>query len=119
MDVLFSLLKSVTSKFTDIRYFVFAHSGRSPKWREVRRKHLLENPNCAACGRSLKVEVHHIEPFHINPDRELDPSNLITLCDSPCHIVFGHFLDYKSWNTNVIEDCSVYYNKYKNRPYKP
>ena len=96
-----------------IRYAV-----RSPKWPSVRKEHLKENPNCAACGRNKKVEVHHIEPVHLNPDRELDPTNLITLCDDPCHIVFGHFLDYKSWNKNVVNDCEVYYKGFLNRPFK-
>lgn len=93
-------------------------ASRSPKWKSVRANHLKQHPCCAACGRSLKPEVHHIEPVHLNPDRELDPSNLITLCSSPCHIVFGHFMDWKSWNKDVVQDCGVYYNKYKNRPYK-
>jgi len=91
---------------------------RSPQWSKVRKQHLVNNPSCAACGRTKKVEVHHIEPVHCNPDRELDPENLITLCDDPCHIVFGHLLDYKSWNPDVLKDCLVYYNKYKKRPYK-
>lgn len=91
---------------------------RSPKWKSVRQKHLLEHPCCAACGKSVKLEVHHIEPVHLNPDRELDPSNLITLCDTPCHIVFGHFMDWKSWNSEVISDTMVYHYKYKNKPYK-
>lgn len=91
---------------------------RSPKWKNVRAEHLVQYPRCAACGRSLKLEVHHIEPVHINPERELDPSNLVTLCSTPCHIVFGHFMDWKSWNKDVIGDCGVYYTKYKNRPHK-
>jgi 5-methylcytosine-specific restriction endonuclease McrA len=100
-------------KSKEIRY-----AARSAKWSKIRKEHLSKNPSCFACGRSSKVEVHHIEPVHINPDKELDPDNLVTLCDSPCHIVFGHFLDYKSWNPRVIEDCMVYYKKYNNRPYK-
>lgn len=92
------------------------YAARSPKWKGLREKHLSEHPSCAACGRYLKVEVHHIEPVHINPERELDPNNLITLCDNPCHIVFGHFMNYKSWNPDVINDCSIYYDKYKKRP---
>lgn len=91
---------------------------RSPKWKSVREQHLAEYPNCAACGRGLKLEVHHIEPVHINPGGELDPSNLITLCANPCHIVFGHFMNWKSWNKDVVKDTMVYFNKYKNRPYK-
>lgn len=93
-------------------------AARSPKWKTVRANHLKEHPKCAACGRDLKLEVHHIEPVHLSPQRELDPSNLITLCSNPCHIIFGHFMDWKSWNMNVVRDCTVYYNAYKNRPYK-
>jgi len=92
--------------------------GRSSSWSKVRSHHLNQNSCCAACGRSIKLDVHHIEPVHLNPSRELDPGNLITLCSNPCHFVFGHFMDYKSWNPDVIEDCKVYYNKYQNRPYK-
>lgn len=91
-------------------------ASRSPKWNSVRANHLSKYPCCAACGRSLKLEVHHIEPVHLNPQKELDPTNLITLCSSPCHIVFGHFMNWKSWNKDVITDCRVYYNKYKNKP---
>lgn len=91
---------------------------RSPKWKSVRSEHLSKNPCCAACGRCLKVEVHHIQPVHISPENELDPSNLITLCADPCHIIFGHFMDWKSWNTDVVNDCMVYLNKYRNKPHK-
>jgi 5-methylcytosine-specific restriction protein A len=89
---------------------------RSPKWSSVRKQHLKDNPCCAACGRCDKLEVHHIEPVHVNPNRELDPSNLITLCDSPCHMVFGHLMNYKSWNSNVASDCQEYLLKIKDRP---
>lgn len=91
---------------------------RSPQWSSVRKEHLSENNRCAACGRSKKLEVHHIEPVHLNPDRELDPSNLITLCDDPCHLLFGHLMNYKSWNKDVVIDCAVYLNKVKNKPLK-
>lgn len=87
---------------------------RSPKWSNVRKLHLSENPCCAACGRTKKLEVHHIEPVHINPDRELDSLNLITLCDNPCHFVFGHLFNYKSWNKDVVSDCKIYLNKVNN-----
>jgi len=98
------------------KFLRFAY--RSPKWSSVRKEHLNNQPTCAACGRNKKLEVHHIEPVHCNPDRELDPSNLITLCDDPCHFIFGHLMDYKSWNKYVIEDCELYLNKIKNKPYK-
>lgn len=96
--------------------FKIRYAVRSPKWSSVRKEHLKQNPNCAACGKNKKLEVHHIKPVHTNPELELDPSNLITLCADPCHILFGHLMDWKSWNTNVINDTSVYLSKVKNRP---
>lgn len=90
---------------------------RSPKWSTIRKEHLKYQPECQACGRSKDVEVHHIEPFHINPSRELDPTNLITLCAKPCHLVFGHLMDYKSWNKDVVSDCANYKQKLQQRPY--
>lgn len=92
------------------------YEGRSYKWSKVRKEHLENNPTCAACGRNKKLEVHHIKPFHLNPELELDPNNLISLCDDPCHFVFGHLMNYQSWNEEVIEDCEKYYGKIKNRP---
>lgn len=89
---------------------------RSSRWSSVRKEHIKENPQCAVCGKTTKVEVHHIEPVHISPDKELDPSNLITLCDSPCHLVFGHLMNYKSWNKDVVKDCQIYKQKIKNKP---
>lgn len=89
---------------------------RSPKWSSVRKEHLIHEPYCRACGRKKDLEVHHIVPYHIKPEDELNPSNLITLCSS-CHLLFGHLMDYKSWNTNVVEDCNHFSSKIKNRPY--
>lgn len=91
---------------------------RSPEWPEVRKQHIKNNPHCAACGRKDSPEVHHIEPVHVNPERELDPSNLITLCDKYCHFALGHLMDYKSWNKDIVNDSQVYFSKVKKRPYK-
>jgi len=94
----------------------FLNYGRSPKWSKVRKNHIKKEPVCQACGTSNKLEVHHIEPYHVNPNRELDPDNLITLCKT-CHLVFGHLMDYKSWNKDVVTDARNQYNKVTNRPY--
>lgn len=90
--------------------------GRSPSWRKVRAEYLKNNPECAACGRTEDLEVHHIIPYHKNPDLELETSNLITLCGKYCHFVFGHFMNWKSWNENVIKDAKLYYEAKSNRP---
>lgn len=89
---------------------------RSPKWSSVRKKHLNNNGTCAVCGRTKKLEVHHIRPVHLFPDLELDPSNLITLCADPCHLMFGHLMDFKSWNKEIEKDSTDFLKKIKNRP---
>lgn len=92
------------------------HAVRSPKWSSVRKKHLNNNTVCAVCGRTKKLEVHHIRPVHLFPDLELDPSNLITLCADPCHLMFGHLMDFKSWNKDIVKDSIDFLKKIKNRP---
>lgn len=111
--MLYNILSLNLFKSKEIRF-----ASRSSSWPKIRKEHIKKYPYCAACGKSSKIEVHHIEPVHINADRELDPTNLITLCDSPCHIVFGHLMDYKSWNITVVKDCMEYYSKFYNRPHK-
>jgi len=96
-----------------IRYAV-----RSPGWAALRKEHIGRQPCCQACGSCKKPEVHHIVPVHLDPSKELDPDNLITLCDKYCHFVFGHFMNYKSWNKNVVRDAWWYLNQKKNRPHK-
>ena len=87
---------------------------RSPHWGTVRAAHLKKQPACAACGARTALEVHHIEPFHLKPEKELDPDNLITLCQCPshnCHLIFGHLLNWTLFNPSVIQDATVYRDK--------
>ena len=97
-----------------IRYAV-----RSPKWSSVRKEHLKNHPRCAACGRNKKLEVHHIIPVHIDPSLELDPSNLMTMCADPCHIVFGHLMNFRSWNFFVVADTERYLDKIHRKIIRP
>lgn len=89
---------------------------RSSQWSSIRSQHLLKYPCCQACGSCKKPEVHHIVPVHIDPSRELDLENLITLCNKYCHFAIGHLMNYRSWNEDVIKDSEVYNTKVKNRP---
>ena len=89
---------------------------RSPKWSKVRKAHLLNNPLCAVCGKKTKLEVHHIKPFHLHPELELESTNLITLCESGkggvvCHLHFGHLGNYKKINKAVIKDSTTWNKK--------
>ena len=74
---------------------------RASAWRKLRAEHLEKEPECQACGRRVDLEVHHVIPVSFNPNRELDPENLITLCSSPCHIMFGHLMCYHCYNKDV------------------
>jgi len=94
---------------------------RSSKWASVRKSHLEKCPTCSACGGTSKVEVHHIKPFNLFPELELDPDNLITLCESwkkgvNCHLFFGHLGDYRSFNDRVKEDATSWLEKLLNKP---
>ena len=84
---------------------------RSSKWPAVRSAHLKAHPCCAVCGTRKDVQVHHIKPFHIKPELELDPNNLVTLCTSKywgfnCHLAVGHGGNFRYENANVIEDIA-------------
>lgn len=81
---------------------------RSSKWDAVRDAHVRKFPWCAACGSRSNLQVHHIMPFHLDSSKELDPSNLITLCEkSPtnCHLNVGHLGNWKKYNSSVREDA--------------
>jgi 5-methylcytosine-specific restriction endonuclease McrA len=81
---------------------------RSGAWPRVRREHLQREPACIACGRKKDLEVHHVVPYHQQPERELDAANLVTLCSEPCHIVHGHLMNWSHVNATVREDCAAY-----------
>lgn len=45
---------------------------------------------------------------------ELDPENLITLCEGPafnCHLFFGHLRNWSSHNPDVREDAAMWREK--------
>lgn len=92
---------------------------RSGSWPRVRAEFLKAHPTCAACGRRDRLEVHHVEPFSRSPEKELDPNNLITLCDGPgahCHYMIGHLCSWKSFNPDVRADAARYLAKIQARP---
>lgn len=89
-------------------------SKRSPEWQRVRNRWVSQHPKCEVCG-SPKVEVHHIFPVHAFPDKELEPTNFISLC-RPHHETFGHLGDWKSANFNVVGDATHWRARYRDRP---
>ena len=86
---------------------LFAGAERSGEWAAVRRTHLRSEPECVACGAKTRLEVHHIIPVDNDPSRELDATNLITLCRRD-HLTFGHFGNTKRYNPKVRKHAETY-----------
>lgn len=91
---------------------------RSSHWPALRQQWLRDHPTCAACGGKKNLEVHHKIPVHVARSMELDPDNLITLCewkplatmadvkDKPhCHLDVGHLGNWFSYNKNVEKNA--------------
>ena len=92
---------------------------RSDKWPKVRKAHIKNHPACEVCGDKKSPQVHHVRPFHLHPELELEDSNLITLCEGEernCHRLFGHLENWKSVNKDVRRDAKIWSSKIKKRP---
>lgn len=82
---------------------------RSDKWPTVRKHHLKTQGWCMMCGSVNDLQTHHIQPFHLHPDLELDPSNLITLCETlgiECHLRHGHLGNWKNFNSDIVKQAT-------------
>lgn len=95
---------------------------RSPKWPKFRLR-FLYGRTCAACGGKELLEAHHIKPFHLFPDLELDENNVLPLCERKrsglnCHLLIGHLGNYRSYNETAKQDAAYWLQRLKSRPYK-
>jgi len=79
---------------------------RSSSWDKVRNA-FLDGKECRACGKLSDLEAHHVLPFHLAPELELDPGNLVALCRR-CHLVFGHLGCWQCVNPEVLADSDAY-----------
>lgn len=82
---------------------------RSSEWNKVRKQFIKTHNVCAVCGIQKDLQVHHIQPFHLYPELELDTKNLITLCISKywgfnCHLILGHAGNFRYENPWIKED---------------
>lgn len=94
---------------------------RSYRWHAFCQDRIDEHPYCAACGTKVRklLRGHHKVPFHIDPTLELVKENVMILCESPshnCHLVFGHLLDWSSYNVNAEQDAAAWLAKIQTRP---
>lgn len=79
---------------------------RSGHWPAVRAAYNKTHPFCEACGSPTNGNVHHVVPFHNDPSKECDPTNLIRLCRD-CHFDLGHHHNWKDSNLNVRADAAA------------
>jgi hypothetical protein len=96
---------------------------RSPTWGKFKKEFAKMHPKvCSCCGISTgKIELHHIIPFHLAPEREEDESNVIWLCENKkdgvnCHLFIGHLGNFKSFNEHVVFDAAIWFEKISKRP---
>lgn len=96
-------------------------ASRSSQWpafkTEYAKTHL---PVCAVCGGTADLNLHHLKPFHVFPQLELDPTNVLWLCNAKqCHIRIGHLGNFQSINPAGKEDISIWRDKMRARPMTP
>ena len=89
---------------------------RSSHWSKTRKQVLALNRKCAVCGSKKTLRVHHIVPFHLAPDMELDPDNLVVLCENKkyginCHLLLGHVGNFRRTNPSCEIDIMVWNKK--------
>lgn len=84
-------------------------SRRSPHWHTFEKHWLEKHGTCEACDGTKKLQVHHEVPFHKDPSKELDPTNVLTLCEdgkTNCHLHIGHNGNFRNDNPNVRKDAA-------------
>lgn len=90
---------------------------RDPRFERESRE-WLAGKACAACGGADKLECHHIQPFHLYPELEMDPANWWPLCMHAgrfCHYTWGHYgVSWKVFNPRVVEDTSAWAPRARN-----
>ena len=87
---------------------------RSGRWGTVRKNYLEFNKECAVCGATKNLVVHHMVPVHVDPTKELDNDNFVVLCETPtfnCHLFFGHLKNWTRFNPNILEDAKNWKEK--------
>jgi len=91
---------------------VVAYRGlkRNPSWEHDSRLWLKDHNECAATGWTYKLQIHHVLPFHLFPQLEMDESNWIVLTENPlfeAHFEIGHNKNWREYNIHVRIDAMM------------
>lgn len=119
-DKITGLLNYFTKRKSDV--FEVA-ADRSGQWRAF-RNNIVKDGKCAICGSRKNLQAHHKKPFKDFPELELDPDNIVILCENPsrnCHFVFGHLFNWSAYNddiVNTIQYFQIIMKKAKMRAYR-
>lgn len=94
---------------------------RSPHWPTIEKRWKKAHPQCAACGSTSSVQVHHVRSFATHPELELQDGtgiapatggkgaepNFISLCEASGdhHLALGHGGSFAKggYNPQVVE----------------
>lgn len=98
--MLFGLIKTTEDAKTQGK-------ARSPRWPYFVKKLIEAHPYCSACGSKTNLIGHHIKPYHLHPELELEPTNIAILCESrgkrDCHFLWGHLgVSWEAFNPDVV-----------------
>lgn len=89
---------------------VAAGQQRSSNWPAFLREH-LRGKVCCVCGATDGLTLHHVVPVSVDASRELDPTNVVPICDDSstkrCHIMIGHLGDWRRWNPDVRQHAAT------------
>jgi 5-methylcytosine-specific restriction endonuclease McrA len=88
---------------------------RHTDWIRLEKAFLYKNPRCVICKSKQRLQVHHKIPLEIDRSKELELSNLVSLCER-CHLFVGHLGLWNSWNPDVEKDIEIWKNKFNKRP---
>jgi hypothetical protein len=112
---------------------------RSSHWPTVEKHFLAANPGCFVCSADQHqarikqvgalatrgLQVHHKFPFHFcillgRPDLEVDPRNLVVLCEDELgvatedhHNIVGHYRNFQSWDDALDKNIATYKGRSK------
>ena len=90
---------------------------RSSQWKIVRRINIKDY--CELCevkgGLLRPLELHHVKPYHLFPELELEPSNFITVC-RPCHLRYAHLSSFHSYCLDIKELAREWQERRRDRP---
>jgi hypothetical protein len=105
IKVIKNKLNLTVSKFRS----VINGAKRSSKWSSLEKKFLQKHSKCEICSSTNHLQVHHIKPFHLYPELELDENNLITLCmgEKECHLLIAHGDSFRCYNPNLREHVEI------------